>query len=451
MSETSDVKKLGYWSATALVMGNMIGGGIFLLPAALASFGSISLLGWVISAIGSICLALIFSRLSRIVTQKNGGPYAYTQVAFGDFMGFLIAWGYWISIWTANAAITVTFVGSLSVFFPALAENRWLAVATGLTAIWLLTWVNSRGIRFAARVQVVTTSLKIAPLLLISLGALFYWNWDNFQPFLKPNQSIWATLGLTASMTLYAFLGFESATIPAKSIKNPKRNIPIATTLGTLLTALLYLSCTAAVMSLLPMSDLEKSAAPLADAAMQMGGEKVRYWIAGGIAIATFGALNGWILILGQIPLAIAEDQLFPPVFAKRNAKDAPQNGLIIGSFLVSVLMLFNYSDGLVDQFKFMTLLTTLSVLTPYLFSTAAYLLFVLKGKTDDNTMMVAVILSILGFVYCLWMVYGAGAEVVYWGFLLLLAGIPFYVYIKGRRSEPHHSETKAIEDLEKD
>lgn len=441
MSEISRTKKLGLWSATSLVMGNMIGGGIFLLPAALASFGSISLLGWVVSALGSICLALVFSRLSRMLPQKNGGPYAYTQIAFGDFMGFLIAWGYWISIWTANAAITVTFVGSLSVFIPALAENRLLAVATGLSAIWLLTWVNSRGIRDAAIVQIITTALKIAPLLLVIIGALFFWNWAYFQPFHKQEQSIWTTLGLTASMTLYAFLGFESATIPATSIDNPRRTIPMATTIGTLFTAIIYISCTAAVMSLLPMAELENSAAPLADAAMRIGGANMRYWVAGGIAIATFGALNGWILILGQIPMAIADDQLFPKIFSKRNRHDAPQSGLIIGSILVSALMLFNYSDGLVEQFKFMTLLTTLSVLTPYLFSTAAHLLFVLNGKTDDNSMMVAVILSILAFVYSLWMVYGAGAEVVYWGFLLLLAGIPFYVWIKWRNHLANKSE----------
>lgn len=429
-------KKLGIWSSTALVIGNMIGGGIFLLPAALASFGSISLIGWLVSALGSICLALVFSRLSRMLPHKNGGPYAYTQTAFGNFMGFLIAWGYWISIWTANAAITVTFVGALSVFFPALAENRILAVFTGLLAIWTLTWINSRGIRHAAIVQVVTTALKIMPILLVSIAGLFYINLDHFHPFNQSGQSFGSALGATASLTLYAFLGFESATIPAKSIANPQRTIPLATTLGTLLTAFLYILCTVAVMGLLPMIDLASSNAPLADAAMKMGGPGMRYLVAGGIAIATFGALNGWILILGQIPLAIAEDRLFPKVFAKLNRWNAPQPGLIIGSILVSMLMLFNYSDSLVDQFTFMTLLTTLSVLTPYLFSTAAHMIFTLSGKTDDNKMMQAVILSILAFVFSMWAIYGAGAEVVYWGFLLLLSGIPFYVWMKWRQQK---------------
>lgn len=436
MEGKTPTKKLGIWSSSALVMGNMIGGGIFLLPAALASFGSISLIGWIISAFGSICLALVFSRLSRMLPHKNGGPYAYTQVAFGDFMGFLIAWGYWISIWTANAAITVTFVGSLSVFFPTLAENRILAVMTGLAAIWILTWVNSRGIRNAATVQIITTALKIVPLLVVSIGGLIFIDFDHFKPFNQSGQSTWAALGATATLTLYAFLGFESATIPAKSIENPRKTIPIATTIGTLLTALIYIICTVAVMGLLPMLELQSSAAPLADAAMKIGGSQMRYLVAGGIAIATFGALNGWILILGQIPLAIAEDRLFPKVFAKLNQKEAPQAGLIIGSILVSTLMLFNYSDSLVEQFTFMTMLTTLSVLTPYLFSTAAHLIFVLSGKTDDNNMMQAVILSILAFVFSMWAIYGSGEEVVFWGFMLLLSGIPFYVWIKWRQQK---------------
>jgi len=429
------------WGATSLVMGNMIGGGIFLLPAALAGYGSISLLGWLVSAIGSILLALVFSRLSRVLPQKNGGPYAYTRAAFGDFMGFLIAWGYWISIWAANAAIAVTFVGALSVFFPMLASDRILAVTVGLGAIWLLTWINSRGIRDAALVQIITTVLKIAPLLLVGIAAPFFWQWVNFQPFLQENVSFWPALAATASMTLYAFLGFESATIPAQSIKHPRHTIPLATTLGTILTAGVYIICTAGVMGLVPMQELAQSAAPMADAAMRIGGANMRYWVAAGIAIATFGALNGWILILGQIPLAIAEDRLFPKLFAQTNQRGAPLPGLLIGSLLVSVLMLFNYSDGLVEQFRFMTLLTTLSVLTPYLFSTAAYLLFLLGGKTDDKRMILAVILSCLAFVYSLWMVYGAGAEVVYWGFLLLLAGIPFYVWIKWSRSDTKTTE----------
>jgi APA family basic amino acid/polyamine antiporter len=429
-------KKMGLWSGTSLVMGNMIGGGIFLLPAALSFYGGISLVGWLVSALGSICLALVFSRLSKIVTAKNGGPYAYTQAAFGDFMGFLIAWGYWISIWAANAAITVTFVGAMSIFFPALAENRFLAVLTGLSAIWLLTWVNTRGIRETAMVQVITTLLKIIPLLVVTIGGLFFFDLDNLLPFNQSGTSNLVAIGATATLTLYAFLGFESATIPAKSIKDPLRNIPRATVLGTLLTAALYIGCTVAVMGMIPPSVLQNSPAPLAEAATRLGGSSMRYFIAGGIAVATFGALNGWIMILGQIPLALAEDHLFPKIFKRLNRKAVPASGLIIGSALVSGLMLLNYSESLVEQFKFMTLLTTLSVLTPYLFSTAAYLLLALQKQKSDYRMINILILSGLAFVYCMWAVYGSGEESVFWGFILLLMGIPFYVWVKWRHSK---------------
>lgn len=426
-----DSKKMGLWAGTSLVMGNMIGGGIFLLPAALSFYGGISLLGWLFTTIGSICLALVFSRLSKSIPHKNGGPYAFTQVAFGDFLGFLIAWGYWISIWTANAAITVTFVGALSVFFPELASNRYLAVLTGLAAIWLLTWVNTRGVRETAFVQILTTLLKIIPLIVVTIGGFFFFKLENLLPFNQSGTSTWVAISATATLTLYAFLGFESATIPAKSMKNPKKNIPKATVLGTLLTAAIYILCTVAVMGMIPPETLQNSPAPLADAATIMGGENMRYFIAGGIAIATFGALNGWIFILGQIPLAIAEDDLFPEIFKRLNSKQAPVGGLVIGSILVSGLLLFNYADSLVAQFKFMTLLTTLSVLTPYLFSTAAYFLLSLQKQKSDYRMINILILSALAFVYCMWAVYGSGEEVVFWGFLLLLSGIPFYLWIK--------------------
>ncbi|MEM6376699.1 MAG: amino acid permease [Bacteroidota bacterium] len=426
-----ETKKMGLWAGTSLVMGNMIGGGIFLLPAALSFYGGISLLGWLFTTLGSICLALVFSRLSKMVKQKNGGPYAFTQTAFGDFMGFLIAWGYWISIWTANAAITVTFVGAMSVFIPDLTSNRYLAVLMGLSAIWFLTWVNTRGVRETAFVQILTTILKIIPLMVVTIGGLFFFKWEHLMPFNQSEVSTWGAIGATATLTLYAFLGFESATITAKSIENPDKNIPKATIIGTLLTAAIYILCTIAVMGMIPPETLQNSPAPLADAATIIGGDNMRLFIAGGIAIATFGALNGWIFILGQIPLAIAEDKLFPKVFKNLNAQQAPAGGLIIGSLLVSGLLLLNYSESLVEQFKFMTLLTTLSVLTPYLFSTAAYFLLSLQKGKSDYSMINILILSVLAFVYCMWAVYGSGEEVVFWGFLLLLSGIPFYLWIK--------------------
>ena len=179
----SNTKQIGLWTTTSLVVGNMIASGLFMLPATLAVYGGISLIGWLISGAGAICLALVYSWLSKLKPVATGGPYAYTHEGMGDFPAFLVAWGYWISIWCTNAAIAVAFVSYLTAFIPALGNNPLLSVGTGLAAIWLLTWINTRGIKEAGIVQVVTTVLKIAPLVVITLGGLLYLNTDHFVPF----------------------------------------------------------------------------------------------------------------------------------------------------------------------------------------------------------------------------------------------------------------------------
>ncbi|HJP64067.1 MAG TPA: amino acid permease, partial [Mucilaginibacter sp.] len=175
--------KLGLWTSTSLVVGNMIGAGIFLMPSAMASFGGIALLGWVFSAIGSFFLAKVFSNLSKLVPGANGGPYAYTRGGFGDFVAFLVAWGYTLSICCANAAIVVSFVSAMSVFFPVLATNVVTAVLTGLITIWFITWINTRGVLVSGKFQLVTTILKLVPLLLVAIGGLFFIKTANFHPF----------------------------------------------------------------------------------------------------------------------------------------------------------------------------------------------------------------------------------------------------------------------------
>src|SRR6266508_3564702 len=173
---------LGLWMATALVVGNMVGSGVFLLPSSLAKYGGISIVAWVLTAAGAVLLALVFARLGRAYPQ-TGGPYAYSRRAFGDFVGFQTAWGYWIAIWAGNAAIAVAFVSYLSTFWDALATNSLLAATVALAAIWLLTWINALGVRLGGWVQGVTTVLKLLPLLAIATVGLLFIEGGNFSPF----------------------------------------------------------------------------------------------------------------------------------------------------------------------------------------------------------------------------------------------------------------------------
>lgn len=430
--------KLGLWTSTSLVVGNMIGAGVFLMPAALAAYGSISLFGWLFSAIGAFLLARVFSNLSKMMPKADGGPYAYSRSGLGDFAGFLVAWGYWISIWCTNAAIAVSFVSALSTFFPALATNALLAILTGLGVIWLLTWINTLGIVTSGKLQLVTTILKIIPLLLVALGGLFFFKAANFIPFNMSGTSDFSAITATATYTFFAFLGIECATIPSGSVINPEKTIPRATMLSILITSVIYIVSSFSIMGMIPAKDLQHSVTPFADAAAIIWGSGARYWISAGVAIAAFGALNGWILIQGQMPYAIAKDKLFPPVFCKENKKGVPARGIIISSILVSILMAMNYTRGLVEQFKFLILLTTLTVLIPYLFSTASYIIIKLENRylKPGARWFSTIVLASLAFLFSLWAIAGSGPEIVYWGLLLLLAGVPFYVLIIWKKND---------------
>ena len=427
--------KMGMWMAAALVVGNMIGSGVFLLPASLGSFGGISLLGWGFSCVGAMLLALVFARLSRLV-PRAGGPYAFSRAGFGDFAGFLVGWGYWISIWVANAALAVAFTSYLSWFWPALATDRLLASSVGIGAIWLLTWVNVRGVRTAGSVQVVTTILKLAPLVAIGTLGLLYINPDNFRPFNTSGSGTFPAITAAATLTLWAFLGFESATVPAEEVVDPERTIPRATVLGTVLAAVVYVLGTTAVMGVIPAAELTGSNAPFADAASRMWGGWTAPAVAAGAMISAFGALNGWILLQGRIPWAAARDGIFPAALGRTSKRGTPAFALVFSSTLVTGLMLLNSSETLVDQFTFVILLATLTALLPYAICALAEIMIYAKDRErfEGRRLTGAIVTALLGFVYAMWAIAGAGQETVYWGLILLFSGLPMYVWVVWRR-----------------
>ncbi len=428
---TNKPQKIGLITSTSLVVGNMVGVGIFVLPAALASYGSISLLGWFFTAAGALILAKIFSNFSRIIVNKSGGPYAYAKAGFGDFIGFLVAWGYWISTWVSNGAIAIAIVGALSFFFPVLKDNSIYQVSIGLSLIWLFTWINSRGIKTSGKIQVITTILKLLPLVFVIVVGLFFFKFDNFPKFNLTNQSNLATFPVVAVLTLYAFLGLECATIPAENVKNPEVTVPKATMLGTIITTIVYIFGTIVLFGVLPLNILQNSAAPFAEAAKLIAGNYGGYFVAVGVIISGIGVLNGWILIMGQLPMATAKDNLFPRIFKKENSKGAPFVGLIVGSTLSTIVMLMNFTKGLVDQFKFIVEISVFAILIPYLFTAAAYILIIIEKKLHQNSWVKTFVLGGLGFAYSLWAIYGSGSDTVFYGFLLLFFGIPFYLLMQ--------------------
>jgi len=429
-------RKLGLWMATALVVGNMIGSGVFLLPASLGRYGGISLLGWAFTLTGAVLLAVTFARLARRI-PKAGGPYAYTREGVGDFAGFLVAWGYWISICAGNAAIAVAGVAYLGFFWRPFATNPAVSALAAVGWIWLLTWVNARGVREAGGVQLVTTVLKLLPLAAVGTLGLVHLQRSNFTPFNASGTSTVSAVTATAALTLWAFLGLESATVPAGDVERPDWTIPRATVLGTLLAGAVYVLGTVAVMGVIPPATLATSTSPFADAASIMWGPWAANAIAAGAAISCFGALNGWILLQGQVPMAAAADGLLPRTFGRLSPRGTPVSGLVISSALVTVIVAMNYTKGLVSAFTFIILLATLATLVPYAFSSLALarMQWAERGHVPARQLIGALAVTLLALAYSIWAIVGSGGDAILWGSLLLLAGVPVYAGMRRGRA----------------
>ena len=450
MGLNKNKKKLGLWLSSSLVVGNMTGSGIFLLPSALAMYGGISLFGWLFTTVGALFLALVFSRLSRLV-PRPGGPYIYAREGFGNLAGFSVAWGYWVSIWCGNAAIAVAGVSYLSIFFPALKDNNILSAAAAIASIWLFTLVNTRNIRKVGKVQLFATLIKVVPLLALGGIGIFYFDATNFTPMNLSGVSSFKAITATASLTLWAFLGLESATIPYNKVKHPGKTIPRATIIGTIFTAVLYISSSMAVIGLVEPGKLQESAAPFSDAAAKLWGAKVAVIFALGAAISCFGALNGWILLQSQLPEAAAKDKLFPGIFAKIKHHPVPLAGLILSSLLASMLVAMNYAKGLVQMFTFIIMLSTLTVLLPYLFSSLAEIMILIKSEKELQLkrLVKPLLVSIPAFLYSIWAVAGLGIKIIIMGLGLIALGIPVYWYVIKQKQVAMEAKKYPDQDLQ--
>ena len=415
-------RPLGLWSATALVVGSMIGSGVFLLPASLAPYGASSLLGWAITLCGAMLLALTFSRLARRWPQ-TGGPYVFAREGFGDLSGFVVAWSYWISTCCGNAAIAVAFAGSIGAVFPALTATPLRAAGCALGALWLCSAVNLAGVREAGRMQVITTALKLLPLVLFGGVALWFVDTSHFRPFNPSGESLPNAVQATVALTLWAFLGLEAATVPAGAIRDPSRTIPRATVFGTLLAGVATILACTAVLGLLPMDVVRSSQAPMADAARHLWGAAAGHrHCAGRRGVVLRGAQR-----LGAGRRA---DSVCGRARRRAAANASPgsiatarrPSAIVVSSVLASILVLANFTHTLVQLFTFSILLSTAAVLLPYVVSTAAWL-----RRGDGGGRIVAA----LALIYSLYALVGTGTESLLWGAALLAAGLPVYLWMR--------------------
>jgi APA family basic amino acid/polyamine antiporter len=434
--------KLGFWMTVALVVGNIIGSGVYLVPASLAPYGRNSLSAWLFTATGAVVLAVVFAALSRALPAE-GGLYAYTRAAFGDLVGFVVGWGYWVSIWVGNAAIATGAVSYTSVIAPWIVNVPGAAALVTLAVVWLLTLVNCLGVRAAGWVQAVTTVLKLVPLVAIAIVGVFFVRGDLVSAHADVPLSLDATTA-AATLTLWALLGLESATVPADKVRDPARTIPRATLVGTVASALVCALSCSIVLVLMPAERLANSNAPFAAAAETLFGAGSGALVAAFAAISAYGALNGWILLQGELPSALAGDGLFPRAFGRLSRRGTPDVALVVGSLLVSALVLMNFHHSLVSVFTFMILLSTTACLVAYLASSLALLALVRRGRITSRRAAGLAAAGALGASYSLWAIYGAGRGAlgwrenpIVWGAVLILAALPVYGLMQRAAARP--------------
>ena len=423
-------KLLGPWMSMAMVVGYMIGSGIFLLPATLAPYGRNAVLAWAITIFGTLSLALAFARLSAHV---RGGPYAYIQRAFGEKAAFLTMWAYLVSNWSAAAAIAVAAAGATARAFPLVGARQWVA-PLAIFYMAALVIVALRGARSTGWAQLITTLLKLIPLVAV-VGILIF-HFATSQP-VQPLAQMEVTPGGIAAagaLMFFSLTGFEAATVSADKTIDPERTVPLATLGGAALTGAIYFAAWLAVMLLLGATTAGASPSPFADALAPSWGEAAARVIAVFIAISAIGALNAQTMINGEVGFALGRDGSLPRALVRTNRNAAPSVAIITSAVIASLLVAANSSRSLAGLFAFMILISTVSVLVLYVAGALAALRLPLDRLTK--------LIVLLGLPYAAWTFYGSGLEACLWGLALLAAGWP--VRLISRRFNSRGGSTPA-------
>jgi basic amino acid/polyamine antiporter, APA family len=432
-------RALGLTSATGLVIGSIIGTGVFAMPAVLAGAGTSSLLVLGVIAIGAMLLAVLFGQLTRRIPNSDGGLYAYARHEFGDFAGFLTGWCYWIQAWAGNAAIVAAWVLYVDALFKINNPSAMTNWGIALVGLWVPAAVNLAGVRQMAWFQNLTVVLKFLPLLFVGVVGWFFISSANFGSFNASGGSLYGAIGIAAGVALFSFIGVEVAAVTAKRVKNPRRNVGLASVIGTGLSALLYLVVTAAIMGLVPHKTLVNDGAPFVTAfqAIFSHGSWAGTLVAA-IAVASgIGALNGWTLVTTEVSRAPAADGLFPRPFGWTDRRGTAWFGIVMAALLPSLLMLWRYtaSSGL-TVFTYLVNLAVVTVAIPYLFSACAQLAYLVSRRRRVQGWLLARDLTITAAAaaFSMWVTFAAGYAAVYQAMVVVLGGLVIFALMKARK-----------------
>ncbi len=431
-------RPLGLLMCTALVVGNTIGMGIFMLPASLAPYGLNALGAWAITAAGCLMVAWVFAGLARTFAEDDG-PYAYARRAFGDAVAFLIMWCYWVSCWVTNAVIAVGIVGYLSAFLPVLATSRPLAALAALGLVWLFVLVNLRGLRTAGWVQVASVALKLLPqLAIVALGVWLLWSHPAaYLEHVPATPVSLRSLVSASTIALFAMIGVECAAVPAGKVRDPARTVPRATFAGTVLVAIIYMLISAIPLLLIPQRALASSSAPFADLLTRYLGAGSGKLLAAFIVVSGLGALNGWTLVTGEVAQSCARHGSLPPTFARPNSRGVPGGAFLLAGVLASFMLLMNYDNSLAGGFTFLSVVVTAATFPMYFGCSLAVLVLWRRGQIPRPGARAPrwIIAAARAVIFCVWMIVGIGARTHRWALALGLAGVPgYWWYARARR-----------------
>lgn len=418
-------KKLGPLLATVLVAGNMIGSGVYLLPATLAAVGSMSLVGWVICTAGAMLLAGTFAGLA-IVKPSANGLVAYAEAALGRYFGFQTSLIYWISIVIGVIAIAVAFTGYLSSFLPALRQPISGAICT-VAIIWVFTAINIIGPKLMGKVGVVTLVLGLLPVI-----AVAFLGWFFFDP--KVFTDSWNVSGKSGPMAVQAilvsifwsFTGVESATVAASVVRNPKRNIPIAAIGGVALAAVVYILATAAISGILPASALVSSSAPFADVATKAVGAAAAALVTVCALLKTSGTLGGWVLVTAETARASGDLGYFPRRFGTVSKNGAPVFALVVMGVLMTAITFLTVNKSLNAQFTILINMSVLLTLFGYIYACVALFRFGGEGVSPRTGLMLK-ICAALAFGFCVWIMVMSSRTELMLSLAMVAATLPLW------------------------
>ena len=406
-------RMLGRWMSMAMVVGTMVGSGIYLLPTTLAPYGYNLVIAFLLTGFGTMCLAYCLARLAAAIP---GGPFAYVTQAFGETAAFLTLWSYVVSQITGVAGVAVAVAGSLGHVFPAVGAGPGL-IAVALGSIAILTVVNLRGARSAGILQVIATLIKIVPLLAVVLFVAVRFGTGQAVESLEPTAIGIAPITIAGALMLFSLTGFEAAAVTANVTRDSTSTVPVATIAGTGFTAVIYLLSTIATLMLLPSAIAAKSGAPFADAIAPILGPVAGMVVAIIAAISAFGTANALLLFAAEISRTIAGARDLPAVFRKTNSVGAPFGAVLICAAIAALLVLASSSKNFVALYVFITLVSTVAALVLYAVCAAAAIKLRVTGG--------ATIIAVIAVLYSLAMFVGAGWEATLWGLGLALAGLP--------------------------